>query len=178
MPGNRKSRRLKDYDYTKPGAYFITICTKDRGCLFGHIHDGEMILNDVGNAVEWTWTDLPRHNKNIALDKFVIMPNHFHGIIHIVGAGSKPALINGSKPALINASKPILISHGLSEIVRQFKTFSAQRVNQIKHSPGISLWQRDFYEHIIRHEVDLKRIREYIITNPVSWGLDDYYRVF
>ncbi len=187
MPGNRKSGRLKGYDYTKPGAYFITICAKDRDCLFGCIHDGELTLNDAGKAVESTWTDLPRHNKNIKLDEYVIMPNHFHGIIHIVGAGSKPALINGSKPALINGSKPALINgskpariaHELSEIVRQFNTFSVQRVNQIKNSPGIPLWQRDFYEHMIGgNEVDLKRIREYIVNNPVSWGLDDYYRVF
>ena len=168
MPGNRKSKRLKDYDYTKPGAYFVTICIKSRDCLLGSVSDSLMTLNDFGKAVEWTWTDLPRHNVNIELDEFIIMPNHVHGIIRIVGAGSKPALMNGTNPD----DK----GHGLSEIARQFKTFSAKRVNQIRHSRGVPLWQRDFFEQIIRNDVELRRIREYIVNNPVSWESDDYYK--
>ncbi|MBF0388097.1 MAG: transposase [Candidatus Omnitrophica bacterium] len=150
-----------------------------------------MTLNDFGKAVEWTWTDLPRHNVNIELDEFIIMPNHVHGIIRIVGAGSKPALMQSSKPALMQSSKPALMQsskpalmngsnpddkgQGLSEILRQFKTFSARRVNQIRNSTGVPLWQRDFFEQIIRNDADLRRVREYIVNNPILWESDDYF---
>ena len=168
--GKRKSIRLKDYDYTQEGAYYVTICTHDRKCIFGYIKDGKMILNEPGKSVEYTWYDLPNHNNNIELDEFVVMPNHVHGIIVIVGAGSKPALIHeraGYEPA------PTV--HGLSEMIRQFKTFSAKRINKIDNATGTAVWQRNYYEHVIRNEHDLSGIREYILMNPIMWNNDKYY---
>ncbi len=164
---HRRSIRLKGYDYSQPGAYFVTICTHQRRCLFGDVVDGEMRLNEAGGMVEWTWYDLPNHIDNIELDAFVVMPNHVHGIIIIrepvVGAGSVGA---GSEPA------PTTKRHGLPEIVRQFKTFSARRINRWRGTPGTPVWQRNYYEHIIRDEQSLNRIRQYILENPIRWQLD------
>jgi len=173
---HRRSIRLKGYDYIRPGAYFVTICTQDRMCLLGEIVDGEMRLNDAGEIVAWTWHDLPNHISNVQLDAFVVMPNHVHGIIIItdpvvavvVGAGSVGAgsVGAGSEPA------PTPRMYGLPEIVRQFKTFSARRINDLRGTPGTPVWQRNYYEHIIRDEESLNRIREYILNNPSRWEMD------
>ena len=171
---HRRSIRLKGYDYTQAGAYFVTICTQDRMCLFGEITEGKMRLNDAGEIVVWTWHDLPNHISNVQLDAFVVMPNHVHGIIVItdpvvvVGAGSEPA---PTEPAPTEPA-PTPRMHGLPEIVRQFKTFSARRINDLRGTPGTPVWQRNYYEHIIRDEGSLNRIREYILNNPSRWEMD------
>ncbi len=166
----RKNIRLKGYDYSREGCYFITIVTKDRAPLFGKIVDGEMVLNELGEIVQITWNDLVNHNKNIGLDEFIIMPNHIHGIIMIfdpVGAGSKPAQAIGA------GCEPAPTRHTpLSEIVRQFKTFSARRINQIRNTPGIPVWQRNYYDHVIGTDREYERITEYIAENPSNWLTD------
>lgn len=178
---HRRSIRLKGYDYTRAGWYFITICVQNRECLFGAIRNGEMVLNDYGKIVEFTWFDLPNHNAHVILDEFGIMPNHVHGIIVLddihVGAGSEPAPTEHAPTTDTAAteSRPPIIRHGLPEIVRQFKTFSARRINQKRQTPGVSVWQRNYYEHIIRTETDLQRIREYIQTNPARWREDSLF---
>ena len=167
---HRRSIRLKFYDYTQAGAYFVTICTHGRECLFGFIENGKMVLNEYGRIVDFTWNDLVNHNSNIGLGEYAIMPNHFHGIIVInpVGAGSKPALVDGA--GLDKAGlEPAPTNHGLFEIVRQFKTFSARRINELRHSPGVPVWQRNYYEHVIRNEADYNRIAEYVAINPLKW---------
>lgn len=156
----RRSIRMPGYDYSREGAYFVTICAYDRGCLFGEIKDGGMQLNEFGKIVGRCWYDLSNHYKNMELDCFVIMPNHIHGIIKIVGAGFKPA------PTDVDTN------HGLPEIIRALKTFSARKINQIRKNPGMPVWQRNYYEHIIRGEDELNRIREYIINNPAQWDND------
>jgi REP element-mobilizing transposase RayT/thiol-disulfide isomerase/thioredoxin len=192
MPVNRKSIRLKDYDYTQEGAYYVTACVNGRECIFGDVDEGKMVLNEYGKIAEITWLDLINHNHNIELDEFIVMPNHIHGIIVItgkydVGAGSKPALKsvpseNIDKNKIIDGKlnnraglEPAPIGHGLSEIIRQFKTFSAKRINQMNNTPGKCLWQRNFYEHVIRDEHGIARIREYIVNNPAQWEEDEYY---
>ena len=176
---NRRSIRLKDYDYSRAGAYFVTVCAWQRECLFGEIVDGEMRLNEYGNIVKACWDDLPNHYPHTVLDAFVIMPNHVHGIITIVddardvnanigiGAGSVGA---GLKPA---PTKTVNKRHGLSEIVRAFKTFSSRRINETRDNPGCPVWQRNFYEHVIRNEEELSGVRQYIIDNPLKWELDE-----
>jgi putative transposase len=152
---------LKDYDYSQAGAYFVTICARDRHCLFGDVKQGEMMLNEYGQVVTKCWHDLINHYAGITLDAFIVMPNHIHCIIVInndVGAGFKPA--------------PTDKRHGLSEIVRAFKTFSSRYINQIRNAPGTSVWQRNYYEHVIRSEKELNQIREYIVNNPMQWELD------
>ncbi|MBF0490228.1 MAG: transposase [Candidatus Omnitrophica bacterium] len=157
---NRHSIRLKNFDYRSQGAYFITICTKDRKNLLGEIKNGEMILNACGEIIRFTWFDLINHNRYVLLDHFVIMPNHIHGIIIMNNrAGLEPA-----PTALI-------------EIIRQFKTFSARRINKIQMTPGMTFWQRNYYERVIRNDEELNCIRQYIEENPKTWESDKNYPV-
>ncbi len=154
---NRKIPRLKNYDYSQPGYYFITICVQDRICCFGEIENGKMTLNEYGKIVSDCWLDLPNHYKNCELDVCAVMPNHFHGILIIspVGKGLKPFPTK---------------THGLTEIIRGFKTFSSKKINILKQ---ISFsWQKSFHDHIIRKEESLDKIREYIANNPKQWELD------
>ena len=166
----RRTIRLQDYDYSQAGAYFITVCTKNRECLFGEISDGKIVLNEFGQIVESVWLDLPKHYPNIELDAFVIMPNHIHGIVFIVGAGLKPA---PTKPANTIAPTKVMKNYPLSEIVRGFKTFSSRKINEMRFKSGMSLWQRNYHEHIIRKEESLNCIREYIMINPLGRDLDE-----
>lgn len=149
---DRGSIRLPRYDYTQPGAYFVTICVAGRRCIFGEIVDGVMRPNKNGLIVAGQWAGLPRHYPNALLDEFVLMPNHVHGIICLsdslhssVGAGFKPAL------ASPNSNQ----RHGLPEIIRGFKTFSSRGINQLRGTIGAPVWQRNYYEHVVRGEYDL-----------------------
>ena len=175
---NRHSIRLKGYDYSSAGMYFVTICIQGRECVLGDVKDGKIILSDYGRIVKKCWNDLPHHYPHIQLDVFIVMPNHVHGIIWImgnVGAGLQPALIRpdgtGLKPAPTKTSQKIT-RHGLPEIIRAFKTFSARKINQIRNRSGTKFWQRNYYEHIIRDEKELNAIREYIVGNPLNWEND------
>jgi putative transposase len=166
---HRRSIRLEGYDYSQAGAYFVTVCVKDHACLFGDVEQGEMILNEYGHVVTKCWYDLTNHYAGITLDAFIVMPNHIHCIIVInndVGAGLNINVGAGFKPA------PTDKRHGLSEIVRAFKTFSSRYINQIRNTPGIPVWQRNYYEHVIRTEKEFNQIREYIVNNPIQWELD------
>jgi REP element-mobilizing transposase RayT len=167
----RQSIRLKGYDYRSPGYYFITICCYKKECFLGNIINNKMILNDWGRIVEKTWHDLPNHNPNVSLDAFIIMPNHIHGIIRLVGAGSKPALnmYDGSRADLESAPTK---NHSLSEIVRQLKTFSTRRINEKINCVGTKIWQRNYFDHIIRDIKELKLTRQYIKINPHHWDRD------
>jgi len=132
--------------------------------VFGNISNKQMVLNEKGEIVKDTWDDLVNHYSNIKLDAFIIMPDHVHGIISITKNVNDDAK-TGSK----------IVS--LSEIIRGFKTFSARKINQIYNKSGIPLWQPRFYDHIIRNNTDLNRIREYIKNNPNKWQNDDFYTV-
>ena len=164
----RTSTRLKNFNYSSNGYYFMTICTQNRECILGEIENGKIKLNDIGNIVESTWDDLPNHN-NIRLDSFIMMPNYIHGIIHIVGAGSKPALNHANTRADLESAP----TRSLSEIVRQFKSFSTRRINKKQNVIGISIWQRNYYEHIIYNDKELEKIRKYICDNPYKWNEDE-----
>ena len=192
---HRSSIRLKGYDYSKKGIYFVTVCTQNRENIFGKVINETMILNETGIIVENTWFDLPNHNSNIVLDMFIIMPNHVHAII-TVGAGSKPVPDCGTQndgTGQIDGVGQINITGQidgadqidragfepaptkeipLSEIVRQFKTFSSKKINKQRNTVGIPVWQRNYYEHIIRNEDELNRIRQYIKNNPGNWNTD------
>ena len=176
---HRRSIRLKGYDYTKAGAYFITICTWQREHLFGDIVNGEMQLSRYGETVRFNWDNLPKRYRNVELDAFIIMPNHVHGIIVLTdngleGAGLESLSVESDK-LLVKPAPTKTKLHGLSEIVRGFKPFSARRINQIRRMTGVSVWQRGYYEHIIRNEESLMAIREYIINNPLCWEKDQLY---
>jgi REP element-mobilizing transposase RayT len=162
---HRRSVRLRTWDYTNSAAYFITTCTLGRQLLFGDIHDGEMILNPLGEAVADEWLISARMRSEIILDEWGVMPNHFHGIV-VIDQGDQPV---APTPA---TSKSTLIPKSLGAMVSGFKAGSAKRVNQLRGTRGISVWQRSFYDHVIATEEELDRIRNYILTNPARWQED------
>ena len=177
----RRSIRLKDYDYRQNGAYFVTICTHQRLCLFGEVRDSEMILNSYGEIVSQQWEQTGALRDYVVLDTFVVMPNHVHGIIWIVDNNdtnvdvNRRGLMHQTPPTTPQRefSKPIAKS--LSSIVGAFKAAVTRHINRLPESPDHPIWQRNFYEHIIRNEPDLNRIRDYIQNNPVQWEADSLY---
>jgi REP element-mobilizing transposase RayT len=191
---HRRSIRLKHYDYSQPGAYFVTICTHDRECLFGEIVDNEMILNDYGKIVceEWFLSTKIRNEIELYENEFVVMPNHIHGIVWVnsndndfvnnVGATGRSPLQNQNYSPLQNGhlanyGKP----HGtknksLSSFIAGYKSSVTKRINQIRQTPGMPVWQRNYYERIIRDEIELDKIREYILNNPLNWETDENYK--
>ena len=173
---HRRSIRLKGYNYSQSGAYFFTLCTRDRECLFGEIVDGQMRTSLFGETVQACWDDLPRHYPHIELDVFVIMPNHVHGIILITNVGAQFIA-----PKTQDADHPPT----LGEIIRSFKARSTRLIRKtggdmLNHNQGAMNcaptgfgWQRNYYEHIIRDEKALHNIRRYIIENPLRWVDDE-----
>jgi putative transposase len=171
---HRRSIRLMGYDYSRAGAYFVTVCTQQRACLFGEVAAGRMLINDAGRIVRQVWDELPNRFSTIALDAFVVMPNHVHGTIVVVGAGLAPP--NTWAPPRVCPVQHMGAASSaptVSDIVRAFKSISAIRVNRHLSRSGQPLWQRNYYERIIRDEDEMGRIREYIATNPAHWAEDD-----
>jgi len=166
---HRRSIRLKGYDYKQAGAYFVTVCTRDRTCFFGDVVDGEMQLNDTGRAVRASWNELPARFQNVVLDAFVVMPNHIHGIV-IVGA-QFIAPTNSSQPPIANTDQgAINRAPTLGQIVRKYKAVTTRLIRQTANTTFA--WQRNYYEHIIRDDESLNRIRRYILDNPSRWAFD------
>jgi REP element-mobilizing transposase RayT len=166
----RKQIRLSGFDYSTPGAYFVTICVHNRDCVLGRITDGKMDLNQFGKIVLDCWNDLPNHYCNCRLGEFVVMPDHVHGIVCIVGNGLKPfpTIANGTS-VVPDGSKPSAEKwHGLPEIMRGLKTFSSRRINE-SHPGDRFQWQKSYHDHIIRNEDELWRIGRYIRQNPQKW---------
>ncbi len=158
---HRRSIRLKGYDYSRAGAYFVTLCTQNRECLFGDIMNGKMRLNEVGIFVADSWEWLAEQYDHVSMDAYEVMPNHLHGII-VIADGCR----GGSRTAPTDQRKPI------GRLIGAFKTVSTKRINELRHAPGTKLWQRNYWEHIIRDESELNRIREYIQNNPAQWEMD------
>jgi len=178
---HRRSIRLKGYDYRQAGAYFVTICTQDRAFLFGQVVHDEIQLNDAGKMVYDVWNDLPAFYPGVQTDAFIVMPNHIHGIIILVGAGprvcpdSDPRACPG-QPQELEQPQGVAPALGLPDIVHRFKTMTTRRyadgVKRLGWEPFRGrLWQRNYYERIIRNEESLNRIRGYILTNPMRWAL-------
>jgi REP element-mobilizing transposase RayT len=173
-PHQRRSIRVPGYDYAHPGAYFVTICAQGRVCLFGEVSDGEMRLNEYGRIVEQEWRQTAILRPYIELDAFVVMPNHFHGILIITeaGVGARRALpLPTDSPEMVRLfGKPP--AQALSSIVGSFKSAVSRRVNVLRGTPGAAVWQRGYYERIIRNERELAAVREYIVNNPYRWADD------
>ena len=210
---HRRSIRLKGYDYSQAGLYFITICTQNRLCLFGKIKNGKMILTDAGTMIQTLWHEIPVYYRGFNIHEFVVMPNHIHGIIQIishpqpVGAGPCACPINewqqttgqprgvaptwqyrktgqprGVAPtmSLSRTGQYHKSVMSLSDIVHRFKTLTTKRYTDGVKNNGWQpfnkkLWQRNYYEHIIRDEKSYHSIAEYIQTNPLKWEDDKYY---
>ena len=181
----RKSIRLNGYDYSKAGLYFITICTHNRENLFGEIDDGKMILNEYGEIVEKEIIKTNSLRKNIKIDEYIIMPNHIHFIIEIVTVGAYGNTPKNEITAYTNIEHGVnhyaptkqlkSPSKNIGAIVRAIKACSTANINKLRKTTGIPVWQRNYYENIIRDENAHLKIAEYIKNNPVLWGNDRYF---
>lgn len=189
---HRRSIRLKGYDYSQAGAYFVTICARNHECIFGEINDGEMKLNEYGKIVRDEWMRTEDVRPNVELDEFIIMPNHVHGILVInTPVGARRCLaperreqpsknVNGYGNIVIHRANqgathrvaPTCTSGSIGAIVGQFKSLITKQINQIRNTPGLPVWHRNYHEHIIRNERELHEIRKYIRNNPLHWDRD------
>ena len=162
---HRRSIRLKEYDYSAEGLYFVTLCSHEHQCIFGKIIDDNVILSKYGEIIEEVWRTLPQHFTNIVCHEYVIMPNHMHCIIQInnnVGAGS-------ARPAKEQNTSP-LQKITLGNIVAFYKYNTTKLANR-----NVQLWQRNYYEHIIRNQQSYEEIAAYIVENPIHWKRDKLY---
>ena len=166
----RRPLRLKGYDYSQPGAYFVTVCTQNLASLFGRVEDGVMGANDAGKMVLEVWDAIPDHYAGVGIDAFVVMPNHIHGIITL-SDGEPEGGHGGAAPT---------IAKGLSfpDLLQRFKSLTTAH-----YSDGVEwlgwptfdrrLWQRSYYDRVVRSESELQRVREYILHNPLHWSDDE-----
>ena len=197
----RRPTRLRGYDYTQPGAYFVTTCVQHRKCLFGTIIDRKMRLNEIGQIVVECWNRIPQHFPSVELGESVIMPNHFHGIIswgitetgdphpqencNRRGEVTSPAHQSGNRtnrrgevtsPDALNPNRRGEVpSPTLGKIIAYFKYQSTKHINQHHNPLRTRIWQRNYHDHIIRDDTDLQRLREYIQINPMKWELDQLH---
>ena len=163
-----ESARLKGWDYSAPGYYFVTICTKDRKCFLGRVVDGKMLLSKTGMIVAEEWQKTEKIRKNVDLDVWGIMPNHIHGILILL---EKPVNVETTHQVVSTTLKP----NSLGSIVGQFKSVSTKRIRKMG---CIDFgWQSRFHDHIIRDDKALNNIRKYILENPLKWQSDKFYSV-
>jgi REP element-mobilizing transposase RayT len=163
---------------------FVTICAFQRKCLFGEIMDGYLRLNDMGVLVRDEWMKTSALLQNVCLDEFVVMPNHFHGIVNIVGAHCMRPIAHdmgmdekrvhvGMAEKRAHISAPIRRHSGsIGSILAGFKSATTRQINLMRNNPGCPVWQRNYYERVIRNENELAGVREYIASNPMKWALD------
>jgi len=177
----RKPIRLKNYDYSSKGCYFLTVCTENRQGLFGEIENDKIILNHTGKMVNFWWSEISTHFTGIELDQYTIMPNHIHGIINIVGDDRCVVPIQNNKLSnnnkINNNGRTHRSAPTISDIIQWFKTITTNKYMQnVKNNNwqpfNKRLWQRSFHDHIIRNDRSLNAIREYISNNPVNWEQD------
>ena len=165
---HRRSIRLQDYDYSSAGAYFVTIRSWNRECLFGDVTDESVRLNDFGMVVDGCWRAISMHFPSVELDEFVIMPDHLHGIMVLVAPAINPGAMNRDVMNLGAMNRAPTTTVG--GIVRAFKARCTHGINEIRINPGGAVWQRNYYERIIRNDRELNSIREYIVNNPQKWA--------
>ena len=159
---NRKPNRLKTFDYSTGGYYFVTICTKDHDIWFGQIENGAMELNQYGQIAGKIWTAIPDHFENTELDQFVVMPNHIHGIV-VINDG-----MVGNRHACSLQKRQ---HQTIPVIIGSYKSAVTKCIHQIKDGRNFH-WQKSFFDHVIRDEKSFEAIREYIAHNPLKWDMD------
>ena len=155
----RRSPRLPAFDYSRPGAYFVTICTYERRCVFGRVRGRSVLLSEAGQIVEEEWLRTAERRPYVVLDSHVIMPNHVHGLIVIQEHARAAGLTTSSGPK----------RHSLSSVVGGFKAAASRRIALLTDQDRHALWQRSYYERVVRSDDELRSIREYIANNPVRW---------
>jgi len=164
---HRRSIRLKEYDYSQAGGYFITICIQDSKHIFGRIRDGFVELSKIGKIANEFWFEIPKHFEDVELDEFVIMPNHLHGIICI---NDMDVGVQNFEPLQKQSRFQHIITKSIGSIIRAYKSSVTHWCRQNGYE-GFR-WQRNYWEHVIRNEEKLYKIRQYIQNNPLKWHLD------
>ncbi len=178
---DRKSIRLQGYDYASAGAYFITICTHQRQCLFGEVIKGVMELSNYGTIAATEWARSTDIRQEIELGEWIVMPNHFHGIVFIRPTVEERTQSPAPLQPLqgygyqLETGMAIRKPKSLSSLIAGFKIAVTTKINGDRHTPRKPVWQRNYYEHIIRDEISLEKIRQYILNNPVSWEQDQLH---
>jgi putative transposase len=178
MQKHPQSIRLKNHNYASSGAYFVTICAAQKMHLFREVNDAQMELNKSGKIVLESWNALPHHFSNTQIDQFIFMPNHVHGILWLnqrVRGTHSPFAVGAQHAAPLHGAPPrVNVEPGsLGAVIRSFKSAVTKRINEARATPGVPVWPRNYYEHIVRNDTDLERIRTYIENNPAQWALDD-----
>jgi REP element-mobilizing transposase RayT len=175
---HRQSVRLREFDYAGGGGYFVTLCAWQRECLFGDVMDGGMRVNEFGMVAGGEWLRTPMIRPNVVLDEFVVMPNHFHAIFWITTpVGATRRVAHERRDATGTRATHRVAPTGpqpgsVGAIIGQFKSAVTKRINAMRDNPGCPVWQRNYYEHVIRDERDLHAIRQYIAGNPAKWESD------
>jgi len=174
MDYHRRSIRLTGFDYSSRGAYFITLCTHQRQCIFGNIVNETVQLNAIGSIVHDEWVRTPEIRPSVVLSDFVVMPNHLHGIIIIMPESRASHRLAPTKAQhTVSNERPMgPASDSIAAILAQFKSMATRRVNALNEAISSRLWQRNYYEHIIRDDEQMGNIREYIVHNPSQWTWD------
>lgn len=183
----RRTIRLMNYDYSQEGLYSVTVCCQDKICRFGEVGNGVMVLNGAGKIAHDEWLRTLQLRTNIELGEFIIMPNHMHGIIIIkskdVGANCiRPNDENVYNTGVCNTPLQEKInelsspSQTLGTLIRGYKASVTKKIRQLYNIENLSIWQRNYYEHIIRNEESHHKITDYIINNPYNWENDNYYK--
>jgi len=184
---HRKQLRLRGYDYAFPGVYFVTICSAGKRPVFGSIRGESIVLSRAGEIVRCEWIALVERFARLVLDEFVIMPNHLHDVLAFVGqvGGASRGTTGGASPsptttntttkpggASLDPKGGASPSPTLFDVIGAFKSISTIKVNKLLGRRGVPLWQRSYYEHIVRTGEDLRKIQRYISENPLMWSLD------
>ena len=181
---HRRSIRLQHHDYAAASCYFITICTYQRLQIFGEIRGDRMQLNEYGQVAHSYWQAIPEHFPNAQVFDFVVMPNHLHGILMMgsmkqtlqdENAISPLLAISGSRPNQTKRTLGKPIAGSLGTIIGSFKSAVTKRINCLRNAPGTPLWQRNYYEHVIRDQAALRTIQNYITNNPRTWKTDQLH---
>ena len=175
---HRRSIRLKGYDYSSAGGYYVTIVAWQREFLFGEVVNKEMILSKFGLVAKQQWEKLPKRFPNIELGAHMIMPNHMHGIILITNGRGTAGSLNDlddepSRRAPTHEQYQKPVQGSIPTIIRSYKSAVSYRVNLMRGTDGVPIWQRNYYEHIIRDQTDLQNKTDYIEANPLLWDDDD-----
>lgn len=168
MTNNRRSIRLRNFDYSSGGVDFVTVCSHQRECVSGEIIDGEMKLSSAGEIVTREWMRTPLIRQDVEIDEFVVMPNHLHGVLVLLEQASGRGTPAFSHKAGFDGRKP----GALGSLIAGFKSASTKQVNALRGTAGMPLWQRNYFEHVVRNEQDLERVRSYIQANVARWAED------
>ncbi|MEA4930777.1 MAG: transposase [Anaerolineaceae bacterium] len=176
---HHRNHRLFEFDYSQPGAYFVTIVAQERKTLFGQIVDGKMVLNNIGKMVNEVWIAIPDHFPNVELGVFVVMPNHFHGIVSILAdkhnepdVGARHAVPQEHGP-IENFGKPV--SGSVATIIRSFKSATTKAFHEFPGHSDDRLWQQGYYDRVIRNEREYEALYDYILANPMNWEKDEEF---